>query len=253
MLYGTIQQREPLVRNDQHSHTVDDTFKAVVFGFTDGLVTNMSLVLGIALARQDQGAVVLVGMAGLFSGAFSMACGEWLSDRAERDRNRRQMDLERLHLQRIPDEEARHMKEILTSHGVSPATADLVNRDVMALPIERQLRFHGRFELGIDPDYQTPQPCCASLRTAAAMWLAFAVGALVPVLPWMVLPGRRRDALAGSVLGSLCAVLCATLYQVRGHYRDLAPVLLRQVAVSALAVGCTLLFQGAAERAARRR
>ena len=244
MLYGSIQAEDTPLLENKHE-VADGSFKAAVFGFSDGLTTNISLVLGIALAHQDHRAVVLVGMAGLFAGASSMACGEWLSERAERDSHRRQLELEESHLRQIPDEEARHMREILVECGLSRVTADLVNNEVMKLPIPQQLAFHAKFELGIDPEVSAVSTCSA-LRNAATMWLAFALGALVPVLPWIVLPedpGRRPASLWASVVASLFAMVLATLYQVQGHYRDMVMVMMRQVLVTALAVGCTVLFE----------
>ena len=116
---------------------------------------------------------------GLLAGASSMACGEWLSMRAEQECHDRELRRERDHLQTMPEVEAKHMKEILTSAGLCEETADAVNRDVARLPIDKQVAFHGQFELGIEVD-DGGRKCGADLRSAATMWLSFALGAALP-------------------------------------------------------------------------
>ena len=227
----------PLIVKNVHDH-VEDSFKAAVFGFSDGLTTSMNLVLGVALAHQTHEVVVFTGLAGLFAGASSMACGEWLSVRAERDMQQRELEQEAVHLREIPHEEAEHMKGILQGYGLSAGTADAVNADVAALPLERQVAFHGKFELGLDMEEEGG---AASLRSAAAMWVCFALGAIIPLLPWL-LTQSSRTALQGSVGGSAAGLVGIAVYQVRGHYGALPLVVFRQVAVTALAVGLTVGF-----------
>ena len=143
----SINESAPLVVHNEHQQ-IGESFKAAVFGFSDGLTTSMNLVLGVALTRQSHAVVVFTGLAGMFAGASSMACGEWLSARAENDSQRRELEREADHLRTIPAEEAAHMKQILLQYGLGPRTADAVNADIAALPLERQVTFHGKFELG---------------------------------------------------------------------------------------------------------
>lgn len=234
----TLNECTPLVVKNEH-HLAEDSFKAAVFGFSDGLTTSMNLVLGVALTHQTPEVVVFTGLAGLFAGASSMACGEWLSTQAERDSHCRELEMEALHLQNIPREEAEHMKAILVSYGLSSATADAVNADVAALPLSRQVIFHGKFELGL-AETETSS-CSASVRSACAMWLCFVLGALIPLLPWL-LTSNAHTAVCGSIAGSATGLVGISVYQVRGHVRTLPLVLIRQVCVTAVAVGLTVGF-----------
>ena len=171
-----------------------------------------------------------------------MASGEWLSAQAEQARNKRQLDHERWHLTNIPNTEHAHMKEILLSMGLSGETADAVNRDVAALPIDKQVRFHGRFELGIEEDEENP------IKNSLYMWVCFAIGALLPVLPWWI-TDDHRNAFIGTIVATVVGVAMTSLYQVRGHYDHLASTLLRQVVVTAVAVGVTVGFNVAFTKA----
>jgi vacuolar iron transporter family protein len=228
----------PLVIKNEH-HPVEDSFKAAVFGFSDGLTTSMNLVLGVALLHQTHEVVVFTGLAGLFAGASSMACGEWLSAQAERDTHLRELEQEAVHLAAIPHEEAAHMKGILLSYGLSGATADAVNADVAALPLARQVAFHGKFELGLGE--LEDGSCGASIRSAVAMWLCFVLGAIIPLLPWL-LTSDAHAAMCGSVAGSAAGLVGVSMYQVRGYYRALPRAIVRQVGVTTAAVGLTVGF-----------
>ena len=236
--YGSVQQspsRPPAVQNIHHQ--IESSFKAAVFGFSDGLTTNLTLVLSMAFSQQPHSTVVLTGMAGLFAGASSMACGEWLSAQAERDQHRQELRTEERHLEQIPDEEAAHMKEILVGYGLSDGVADAINRDVAALPLDQQVRFHGKFELGIDVDNKDSSP----LKNAFFMWICFAIGAFIPVVPWL-LTQRFERALVGSLAASVAGMVGVAVYQVRGQYRRLLWILVRQVLITGLAIGFTVLF-----------
>ena len=233
-------ENTPLVVKNEH-HPVEDSFKAAVFGFSDGLTTSLNLVLGVALTHQTHQVVVFTGLAGLFAGASSMACGEWLSAQAERDTHRHELAQEALHLRSIPQEEAAHMREILLGYGLTPATADAVNRDVAALPLDRQVIFHGKFELGLEDLDLDERSCGVSLRSAVAMWLCFVLGALIPLLPWL-LTSNSHLALLGSVAGSASGLVGVSVYQVRGNYRALPVAMLRQAAITIVAVGLTVGF-----------
>lgn len=231
--YGSI--NAPLVVENVHDK-VDGTFKAAIFGFSDGLTTSLNLVLGVALVHRAHATVVLTGMAGLFAGASSMGCGEWLSAQAESDSHAKELETERMHLQSIPREEAAHMKQILESYGLTAATADAVNRDVAALPLERQIIFHAKFELGIDMDDRH-----YPIRNAITMWLSFVLGAFIPVLPWILTP-VFRTAIAGSVGGGMMGMVGISVYQARGQYAFLCRIMVRQIIVTSLAVGLTVAF-----------
>ena len=235
----SVQENEkiPLLDAAQNVHNhVGDSFKAAVFGFSDGLTTSISLVLGVALLHQDARAVVMTGMAGLFAGAASMACGEWLSQQAEKDSHLRELERERTHLRTIPTEEARHMKQILVEHGLSSATADAVNRDVAHMDLAGQVAFHGKFELGIELDDDA-----YGWRGAVTMWFSFVIGAFIPICPWM-LTSHFSTAVAGTAGGSALGMAAISAYQVRGRWAALPRAYARQACVVAAAAGLTVLF-----------
>ena len=245
--YGSLQVQEdqPLlssVEAENDHDGIDGSFKAAIFGFSDGLTTNLNLILGIfatisrTYSSDDiQHTVILLGMAGLFAGASSMACGEWLSAKAEYESSRRELQVEARHLRNITRVEQQHMKQLLETYGLSGETADSVNRDLSRLPIDRQVKFHGKFELGIDVDGRE-----SPLKNALCMWVCFVCGALIPLLPWF-LTSSVCVAFWCSIAGSVAGWLCISLYQVRGHYRDLPRTFLRQVVVGTLSVGVTVL------------
>jgi VIT1/CCC1 family predicted Fe2+/Mn2+ transporter len=229
--------------DEPHDHThdpPDSTFRAVVFGFSDGLLTNVNLVVGLFSVLRPhtvddtllRAYVVMTGTVGLFAGASSMACGEWLSKKAEAESLARELERESTHLRTMPETEAAHMKEIFMQSGLSDTTADAINAEVARLPIVRQAAFHGKFELGIDSHD-------ASLKGAAYIWLAFAAGALIPIVPWFV-ARTTTGAFAGTVCGTAVGLLATACYQVRGHCNVLHRVALRQLLVTALAVGLTV-------------
>ncbi len=242
--YGSIPRtagspRATLLSIKNVHHPVEGSFKAAVFGFSDGLTTNLALVLSVACAQQPHSTVVLTGMAGLFAGAASMACGEWLSAQAEREQHLEELRTEEQHLAQIPDEEASHMKGILMEYGLSGGIADAINCEIAALPLDQQVRFHGKFELGIDVEDQDSSP----LKNALFMWICFVIGAFIPVLPWM-LASSFEGALAGSATASVVGMAGVAVYQVRGQplRRSLLPILVRQVLLTGVAIGLTVLF-----------
>jgi VIT1/CCC1 family predicted Fe2+/Mn2+ transporter len=150
-----------------------------VFGASDGLVTNVSLILGFAGASPGHSVVRLAGIAGLVSGAFSMASGEYLSVRSQRELMEREIDVERRAIEANPVEEQAELQQIFEQRGIEPDLATRLAADLMRNP-DLALRTHAREELGIDPS-NTGSPW------TAAFWslLTFSVGALLPLLPWL--------------------------------------------------------------------
>ncbi len=150
-----------------------------MFGASDGLVTNVSLILGFAGASPGHSVVRLAGIAGLVSGAFSMASGEYLSVRSQRELMEREIDVERRAIEANPVEEQAELQQIFEQRGIEPDLATRLAADLMRNP-DLALRTHAREELGIDPS-NTGSPW------TAAFWslLTFSVGALLPLLPWL--------------------------------------------------------------------
>src|SRR6266540_1076447 len=153
--------------------------RAAVFGVNDGLVSNLSLVMGVAGADPGNQFVLLAGVAGLLAGSFSMAAGEYVSMQSQRELFERQIALERDELAEDPEEEQQELALIYRAKGVSRSEAEQLARSLMSDP-EIALDTLIREELGLDPD-ELGSPWAA----ATSSFASFAVGALLPVLPYL--------------------------------------------------------------------
>ncbi len=143
-------------------------------------MTNVSLMLGFVGAHPGHSVVRLAGLAGLAAGAFSMASGEYISMRAQRELFEREIDVERRSIAEFPAQEQEELREIFVSRGIDPELAKLMSAELMRDP-ELALRTHTREELGIDPS-------AVGAPIQAALWslVTFAIGAMVPLLPWLL-------------------------------------------------------------------
>jgi VIT1/CCC1 family predicted Fe2+/Mn2+ transporter len=155
------------------------TLRAVVFGASDGLVSNLSLVMGIAGATADTKFILLSGIAGLLAGAASMAAGEYISVQSQREVLQRQIALERAELAAIPEEEKAELVGIYMAKGIPEADARLIADKVFEDP-ETALETMVREELGLDSK-QLGSPWSA----AGGSFLAFCLGAIIPVIPYL--------------------------------------------------------------------
>jgi vacuolar iron transporter family protein len=175
---------EPLA-DGEHSHRnlQGGGARAAVFGVSDGLVSNVALILGMAGAHASGGAVRLAGIAGLIAGAFSMAAGEYVSMRAQSELMLRELDVERQAIHHDPEDERRELAAIYKSRGLDTAMADELSVKMMRDP-ELALETHAREELGINPQ-ETGRP----LQAAASSFVMFALGAFIPLLPWLITSG----------------------------------------------------------------
>jgi VIT1/CCC1 family predicted Fe2+/Mn2+ transporter len=214
-----------------HRNIQGGTARAAVFGISDGLVSNVALILGVAGASPAPGVVRLAGLAGLIAGAVSMAAGEWVSMTAQAELLERELDMERIELRRRPESERRELVQIYRSRGVEPETAEQLATEMMRDP-ELALETHAREELGIDPK-ELGSPVAA----AVSSFLAFAIGAMVPLLPWLLTRGGLALGLS-IALGIVAAVAVgAALAGFTG--RSMARSALRQLLVAAVAAGVT--------------
>jgi vacuolar iron transporter family protein len=205
--------------------------RAAVLGVSDGLVTNVSLILGVAGANTAVGAVRLTGLAGLLAGAFSMAAGEYVSMRAQTELLERELDMERVALHRAPEQEHRELAALYESRGVDPDVAGEMAGELMRTP-ELALQTHAREELGVNPD-----ALGSATQAAAASALSFSVGAMMPLLPWFVTQGAA--AVAASLILAALASLCIGFVLARYTGRSMAKTILRQLAVTVAAAGVT--------------
>ncbi len=214
-----------------HRNVQGGAARAAVFGISDGLVSNVSLILGVAGANPAPGVVRLAGLAGLVGGAFSMAAGEYVSMRAQTELLERELELEAIELRRSPEAERRELAAIYRSRGVDHDIAEELASQMMSDP-QLALETHAREELGIDPE-ELGSPVQASVSS----FLAFAFGALLPLLPWFVTRGTA--ATVGSVIvGALAAVsIGVALAAFTG--RSAVRSALRQLAIAAAAAAVT--------------
>ena len=171
------------------------TLRASVFGVSDGLVSNASLVMGFSGAQTQGDVVLLAGVAGLLAGAFSMAAGEYVSMRAQRELFERQIELEREELAANPEEERREIALIYRAKGLSREQAEVTATQLMADP-DVALETLVREELGLDPS-SLGSPWGAAISS----FLAFAGGAVVPVVPFLLAPAAEGVS-AGYVIAS---------------------------------------------------
>lgn len=163
----------------QHRDITGGGARAAVFGVSDGLVSNVSLVLGVAGAHPVGNIVLLAGLAGLFGGAFSMAAGEYVSMRAQRELMERELNLERIELAHRPEGEHRELVMLYQQRGLNRELAEQVATNLMNSP-DRALETHAREELGF-----SPQSLGSPVQAALASFLTFAIGACIPLLPFL--------------------------------------------------------------------
>ena len=160
------------------------TLRAVIFGVSDGLVSNLALVMGIAGASGGQGPfILLAGIAGLLAGAFSMAAGEYISMQSQRELFERQIALERAELEAMPAEEQAELALVYRSKGFTEDEANTIAARMFTDP-QHALDTLIREELGLDPD-----ELGSAWGAAAGSFVAFGVGAFIPVLPYLLATG----------------------------------------------------------------
>lgn len=165
-----------------HSHrdVTGGWLRPATFGVMDGLVSNFALVAGVVGGGASTHAVVLTGLAGLAAGACSMASGEFISVTSQTELMQAEIAIEQRELQRHPEEELQELTAIFESKGIGADLASEVARELTADP-EVAWRVHVREELGVDPD-DLPSPWIA----AGSSFVAFALGALVPLVPFLL-------------------------------------------------------------------
>ncbi|MER6998360.1 VIT family protein [Streptomyces sp. NPDC000410] len=203
--------------------------RAAVLGANDGIVSTAGLVVGVAGATDDRGALLTAGLAGLLAGSMSMAAGEYVSVSTQRDSEKAALAAEKRELREQPDAELDELTDLLADRGLARDTA----REAAIQLTERDaLRAHARVELGIDPD-QLANPWHA----AGASFLAFTVGALLPLLA-IVLP-PSADRLWVTVLSVLAALTFTGWWSARLGDAPAGRAMARNVGGGALAMGVT--------------
>jgi VIT1/CCC1 family predicted Fe2+/Mn2+ transporter len=213
--------------------------RAAIFGLNDGLVSNLSLIFGVAGSGLDRDVVVIAGIAGLLAGAFSMAAGEYVSMRVQREVFEHLIHTEAHELATLPEEELRELREIYERRGIEPETAALLATELMREP-DVALQTHAREELGIDMDEGLGSPWGA----AGSSFVMFAVGAFVPLLPFLVASGDVSVLIAAILSGvTLFAVGGAiSILTGRGFFGSGARMLAIGAAAAAITYGAGLLL-----------
>ncbi|MBT9613917.1 MAG: VIT1/CCC1 transporter family protein [Burkholderiales bacterium] len=177
------------------------TLRAAVFGVNDGLVSNASLILGVAGATSESSMILLSGVAGLLAGAFSMAAGEYISMRSQREMFEYQIGMERAELEQYPQEEAAELALIFAAKGMGKEEARQLADKLIADP-DHALDTLAREELGLNPD-ELGSPWGAAFSSLGA----FAAGAMIPLLPYLFMAGNNALlACIGMTAAALFAV-----------------------------------------------
>ena len=167
-------------REQQHTPIKhSNNLRAAVFGVNDGLVSNASLILGVAGAQVEPGMIILSGIAGLLAGAFSMGSGEYVSVRSQREMVEYQLELEKHELDTYPEEEAAELALIYQARGIPKDDAERIANLLIQDP-DKALDTLAREELGINPD-ELVSPWGAAISS----FISFVVGAFVPLLPFL--------------------------------------------------------------------
>jgi len=193
-----------------HSHrdVTGGWLRPAVFGAMDGLISNFSLISGFAGANADRHLVILSGLGGLVAGAFSMAVGEYVSVASQSDLARAEIEVERHELRANAAAEQEELAELYIARGVDPPLARQVAQQLSRDP-DSALEIHTREELGVSTD-DLPSP----LLAAASSFVSFSLGAVLPVLPFVLgasalLPAAIVAGLALAAAGAIVARITA--------------------------------------------
>ncbi|WFB10070.1 VIT1/CCC1 transporter family protein [Streptomyces sp. LX-29] len=230
---SVIETTAPLHIAHRDNHTHRDVnggwLRPAVFGAMDGLVSNLALMTGVAGGSVSPQTIVITGLAGLAAGAFSMAAGEYTSVASQRELVLAELEVERRELRRHPKDELRELAALYESRGVEPKLAHEVAEQLSRDP-DQALEIHAREELGVDPD-DLPSPLVAAVSSFGS----FALGALLPVLPYLLGATALWPAVLLALLGLfVCGAIVARVTARTWWYSGL-----RQLALGGAAAGVT--------------
>ncbi|MET9127613.1 VIT1/CCC1 transporter family protein [Streptomyces sp. NPDC004528] len=215
--------------NHTHREVNGGWLRPAVFGAMDGLVSNLALMTGVAGGDVSHRTLVITGLAGLAAGAFSMAAGEYTSVASQRELVEAELDVERRELRKHPKDEERELAALYETRGVEPALAREVARQLSRDP-EQALEIHAREELGIDPG-DLPSPAVAAVSSFGS----FALGALLPLLPYLLGATVLWPALLLALVGLFgCGAVVARVTARSWWYSGI-----RQLALGGAAAGVT--------------
>jgi VIT1/CCC1 family predicted Fe2+/Mn2+ transporter len=218
----------------RHRAIGGNALRAAVLGVNDGLVSNLSLVMGVAGADLSGHAILITGFAGLLAGASAMAMGEWVSVTSSRELYQRQIDIEAEEIRGIPEEEAQELALIYQAKGLDEAEARQLAARLIA-DHDTALDTLAREELGIDPSEMGGSP----LEAAVTSFALFILGAIVPLLPFAVFSGTAAvgASLLASAVGLFVIGAAITLMTGRTVLQSGGRQLLFGLAAAALTFG----------------
>ncbi|MFF3275081.1 VIT1/CCC1 transporter family protein [Streptomyces chrestomyceticus] len=223
-----------IAHRDNHTHrdVNGGWLRPAVFGAMDGLVSNLALMTGVAGGAVSQQTIIITGLAGLAAGAFSMAAGEYTSVASQRELVLAELDVERRELRKHPKDELEELAALYESRGVEPELAREVARQLSKDP-EQALEIHAREELGIDPS-DLPSPAVAAVSSFGS----FALGALLPVLPYLLGASQLWPAVLLALVGLFgCGAVVARVTARSWWFSGL-----RQLALGGAAAGVTYVL-----------
>ncbi len=224
---------EPSVEQIGHSHSdvSGGWLRPAVFGAMDGLVTNIALVAGVGAAGVDRQVIILAGMASLVAGAFSMALGEFTSVDTQNNAVEAEVAVEREALRIHPEAEEAELVDMYMDMGLTRPTATVLASEVHENP-ELAVKVHIQQELGVDPDEQ-PSPWVA----AGSSFVTFAIGALIPLMPFLLGFSSLAVGLAVGGVGLFAAGALVARFTTRSWWFNGV----RQLAFGAIAAGATYI------------
>ena len=212
-LSGSVSGGQLAKMEGRHKAVGGNALRAAVLGANDGLVSNMSLVMGVAGAAAGSREILVAGFAGLLAGSISMALGEWLSVQSSRELYQKQIDIEIEEIETDPEAEKKELALIYQAKGVDEATAHRLASQVFENK-ESAYTTLVREELGIDPE----ELGGSAWEAAIASFALFAVGAIIPIIPYLFLNGSTAifASLAISTVGLFAIGAAITLFTGRG-------------------------------------
>jgi vacuolar iron transporter family protein len=228
---GGIQGEALALLEGRHRAVGANALRAAVLGANDGLVSNLSLVMGVAGAALEGRAVLITGLAGLLAGAISMALGEWVSVQSARELTHHQLQVERDELAHAPEEEEEELALIYEAKGVPHEDARRLAAHLVATP-QRAMDALAREELGIHPE----QLGGSAWTAALASFLLFAVGAALPVLPFALFTGAVAVWVSIALSGLGLFLLGAAITLLTGRHALAAGVRQLLIGLAAAAV-----------------
>jgi vacuolar iron transporter family protein len=216
----------------RHRNVGGNALRAAVLGANDGLSSNLSLVMGVAGAAAEGRTILVTGLAGLLAGAFSMALGEWVSVQSARELAERELSIEKSELEENPEEEREELALIYESKGLGAKEANELSTTLMR-DSSTALDVLSREELGIDPSELGGSPWTAAFTS----FFLFALGAMVPVAPYVFLSERAAPlaSFGASALGLFAIGIAISIFTGRSPWWSGA----RQLLLGAAAAGAT--------------